>query len=122
MTMTEISKDEFWHNVNVLPPLLRLGYSNGPGAFMCSEPDEKRTCTVTGKQDYTYTVSVVLRDTDDNEPRFFEHDEHLTINEFMALCEHIMPGVGVCDEDWGKKLLDANGRLRSDLEYPVRRY
>jgi hypothetical protein len=58
--MTEISKDEFWENVNCVPPLLRLGYSNGPGAFINSEPWSLRRCAVTGKTDYTYTVSVVL--------------------------------------------------------------
>ena len=93
--MTEISEEEFWDNVNVLPPLLRLGYSDGPGAFISSEPWELRRCTVTGKTDYTYSVSVVL--DVEGKSQFFKHNKPMTINEFMALCDRIMPGVGVCD-------------------------
>jgi hypothetical protein len=141
--MTEITEEEFWDNVNALPPLLRFGYSNGPGAFLCSEPSNERRCAITGKHDYTYTVCVVLprkdplapqmfgpdddgyeRDYSEPNPnsQFFEHDEPLTLNEFKALCDRIMPGTGVCSMGWGEELLDANGNLRADIEYPVRRY
>jgi hypothetical protein len=117
--MTEISEDEFWDNVNCLPPLLRLGFSDGPGAFMCSEPYGERRCAVTGKMNYSYSVSVVLKN--DGKSQFFEHNEHMTINEFKAFCDRVMPGVGVCGMGWGEKLLDADGNLRGNLEYLVRR-
>ena len=99
--------------------MLRLGYSDGPGAFISSEPWELRRCTVTGKTDYTYSVSVVL--DVEGKSQFFKHNKPMTINEFMALCDRIMPGIGVCGMGWGEKLLDANGRLRPDIKYPVRR-
>jgi hypothetical protein len=69
--------------------------------------------------DYTYTVSVVLKNADGKS--FFEHDEPMTVNEFKALCDRVMPGVGVCDMRWGAELPDADGNLRPDIEYPVRR-
>ncbi len=116
--MVEITRDEFWHNVNVVPPLLRLGYSDGPGAFMCSEPSDERLCAVTGKLDYDYSVTVILEVGDTL--RYYEHVSPLTLNEFMALCERIMPGVGVCDMGWGRELLDSNGNVRADIVYPVR--
>jgi hypothetical protein len=70
--------------------------------------------------DYTYSVSVVLKNADDGQSRFFEHNGPLTINEFKALCDRIMPGTGVCGMGWGEELLDERGNLRSDIEYPVR--
>jgi hypothetical protein len=84
---------------------------------MCSEPYGERRCAVTGKMDYSYSVSVVLKN--DGKSQFFEHDEHMTINEFMALRDRIMPGVGACGMGWGEELLDSDGNLRGDLEYPV---
>jgi hypothetical protein len=118
--LTEISKKKFWHNVNVLPPLLRLGYLDGPGAFLCSEPDELRRCAVTGKMDNTFRATVVLENAD-GQSQFFQHDKPLTLNEFKAFCDDIMPGVSVCSWGWGKNLLDEHGNVRSDIEYPVRR-
>lgn len=117
-SMLPISQEEFWDNVSALPPLLRLGFSDGPGAFMCSEPWELRRCAITGKMDNSYRVSVVL--DIDGEQKFFVHDGPLTINEFKALCDQIMPGVGVCDMRWGAKLLDEHGNVRADIKYPVR--
>jgi hypothetical protein len=120
MTMVEISEGEFWDNVNVVPRLLRLGVSGGPGAFMSSEPWDLRCCAVTGKMDNTYIVSVVLKNAE-GQSQFFEHDERLTINEFKAFCDRVMPGVGVCEMGWGAEFLDEHGNLRPDIEYPVRR-
>jgi hypothetical protein len=120
MSMTEISKEKFWDNVNAVLPLLRLGYSDGPGAFINSKRCDLRRCTVVGKMDYTYRVSLVLKNTE-GKSQFFEHDEPMTINEFKAFCDRILPGVGVCEMRWGAELLDANGNLRSNLEYPVLR-
>jgi hypothetical protein len=104
-TMTEISHDEFWDNVGRLTPLLRLGDPDGPGAFINSEPWDLRRCAVTDRMDNTYRVSVVLKGAD-GEPQFFQHDEPLTLNEFKALCDRIMPGVGVCGMRWGANLCD----------------
>jgi hypothetical protein len=115
----EISLDEFWNGVNELPPLLRLGYSDGPGAFICSEPWTLRQCAVTGQQDYTYCVYVALK-TGDGVPTYFRHRDRLTIHEFKALASRIMPGVGICGMLWGSWLLDEPGDLRSDLKFPVR--
>jgi hypothetical protein len=116
----KISKKQFWTNVNVLPPLIRLGFSDGPGAFMCSEPCDLRQCAIKGVMDYAYTVSVVLKG-----PRggshFFQYDEPMTLNEFMAMCRNAMPDVGICSGRYGEKLLDEDGNVRSDLDYPVRR-
>jgi hypothetical protein len=109
--MTEISNQEFWDNVNCLPPLLRLGYSDGAGAFISSEPCELRRCAVTGKDDYSYDVSVVLKNAESGEPQFFGHNEPLTVNEFMALGKRIMPGVGICQWPAGETLLDEQGNL-----------
>jgi hypothetical protein len=118
--MTEISEEEFWDNVNSTPPILRLGGRDGPGAFINSEPWDLRRCAVTGKLDYTYVVNVVLKNAD-GKPQFFQHDEPHTLNDFKALCDHIMPGVGVCGMGWGAELLDEHGNLRPDIKYPVRR-
>jgi len=116
---TEISENEFWENM-CLPPLLRLGNPDGPGAFINSEPWNLRRCAVTGKMDYTYSVGVVLKSADGNS-QFYEHDEPMTLNEFKAFCDRVMPGVGVCSWGWGAELLDERGNLRPDIEYPVRR-
>jgi hypothetical protein len=115
-----ISNEEFWDAVSELPPLLRLGYSNGPGAFIASEPWSQRRCTVTGKDDNTYSVYVVLKGAGGH-AECFEHAIQLTVHEFKALCERIMPGIGLCAWRWGAELLDHNGGLRTDLEFPVQR-
>jgi hypothetical protein len=114
-----ILKAEFWEGVSELPPLLRMGYSGGPGAFILSEPWDTRRCAVTGKDDYTYGVYVVLKGAD-GASQFFRHREPLTLFEFKALCDRIMPGVGVCGFRWGAELLDEQGNLRGDLEFPIR--
>lgn len=119
MAMTEISYDEFWDHINELQPLLRLGYREGPGAFINSEPWNLRRCEVTGKMDYTYSVYVVLKNAD-SEVQYFEHDEPMTLNEFKAFCDRVMPGIGICGMLWGNWLLDEYGNVRDDLEYPVR--
>ena len=117
---TEISREEFWESVNSVPPLLRLGYSDGPGAFINSEPWNERRCAVTGKMDYTYTVNVVLKNAD-GKSQFFQREEPMTVNEFKVFCDGLIPGVGVCAMRWGAELLDEHGNLRSDIKYPVRR-
>jgi hypothetical protein len=101
MTMTEISREEFWENVNAVPPLLRLGDPDGPGAFINSEPWNLRRCAVTGMMDNTYGVSVVLKNTE-GRTQFFQHDDPITINEFKAFCNRVMPGVGVCAMGLGR--------------------
>ena len=42
-------------------------------------------------------------------------------SDIVAQINVIMPGIGICDWLWGAKLLDENGDLRSDLEFPIRR-
>jgi hypothetical protein len=44
----------------------------------------------------------------------------MTINEFKAFCDRVMPGIGVCAMGWGAELLDERGNLRPDIKYPVR--
>jgi hypothetical protein len=120
MMMTEISKEQFLDDANALPPLLRLGYSDGPGASLGSEPWELRRCKVTGKMDNTYLVHMALKNAE-GKPLFFQLDESLTVNEFKVLCNRLIPGVGVCDMRWGAELLDEHGNVRADLKYPVSR-
>jgi hypothetical protein len=121
-----ITRKEFWDDVNELEPLLRLGFSNGPGAFMHSEPWSERTCGVTGKQDYTYHVNAVMRAAREDDPdddyrwsRFYRRKEPMTVHEFVRACELIMPGVGICSMEWGNWLLDDQGKLRGDLKFPI---
>jgi hypothetical protein len=110
----KISKGKFWDGVNVVPPLLRLGYADGPGAFICSEPCSERQCTVTGKQDYAYSVYAVLDGV------HYRHRDAMTVHEFKALTNRIMPGISICGFKWGSWLLDEHGDLRSDLKFPIR--
>jgi hypothetical protein len=116
-----ISKRRFWQAVNVLPPLLRLGHPDGPGGFILSEPWNLRRCTVTGKMDNTYSVYLVNKRADGTS-RYLEHREPLTLHEFKALCDSLMPSVGVCHFGWGAELLDADGNIRTDLQFPIRLY
>src|SRR5262249_19322130 len=110
-----ITREEFQDHGFALPPLLRLGYSDGPGAILTSEPWHLRRCEITGKQDYSYMVYIVL-----NRSSFFRSGSPMTPHEFKALCDRIMPGVGICDWQWGADLLDEHGNLRSDLKFPIR--
>jgi hypothetical protein len=115
----EISHDAFWEAV-ADPPLLRLGFSNGPGAFICNEPWELRQCSVTGKADNTYLVFAVRQDQN-AVSKFFQHRKTLTLHEFKTLVDRIMPGVGICSMNLGAQLLDQTGTLRADLKFPIRR-
>jgi hypothetical protein len=114
-----ISRKRFWDAVGEVPPLLRLGDPEGPGAFVCSEPDELRQCAITGKPDNTYLVYTVRKDRN-GITRHFEHREPLTVHEFKVLCDRIMPGLGICAMKWGGWLLDERGNLRTDLKFPIR--
>ena len=79
----------------MLPPLMRLGSPDGPGAFICSEPWSTRLRTVVGKRDHTYGVYVVLKGAD-GVSEFFRRPEQMTVHEFKALTDRIMPRVGLC--------------------------
>jgi hypothetical protein len=54
----------------------------------------------------------------DGEPRFFTHNEPMTINEFKAFCDRALPGLGVCGMGWGEELLDEHGNLRQTSSIP----
>ena len=63
MTTKELkkyTKHDFFEIGNALPPLMRLGYSDGPGAFITSEPYQLRQCVVTKKTDYGYDAFFVF--------------------------------------------------------------
>jgi hypothetical protein len=139
LNWTEQTYDEFQEGAHCLPPLIRLGCSNGPGAILCSEPSGERICAVTGKLDYSYTAWFVVEDPsvdnfgmftdegreigeDNRHSRYYVHNEDLTLHEFKALCDQIMPGVGVCGMGWGSEYVNADGSLRADLKFPIRIY
>jgi hypothetical protein len=115
-----ISEEEFWDGSGELLPLLRLGYSDGPGAVLTSEPCALRCCTVAEQEDHTYSAFAVLENAD-GKPEFFELEPPLTVHEFKSWADRAMPGVGVCSWGWGADLLDDHGNLRSDLDFPIRR-
>jgi hypothetical protein len=116
--LESLSKEEFFDLAHQLPPLLRLGYEDGPGAVLCSEPYELRRCAVTGHEDNTYGVCVVLKAA--GESQYFTFVQPVTTHEFKAWADRTIPGVGVCGWGWGAELLDDRGDLRSDLRFPIR--
>jgi hypothetical protein len=62
----------------------------------------------------TYLAFFVLKSSC-GASRFFQHRDTLTLHEFKALCDRLMPGIGVCAWKWGAELLDARGNLRNDV-------
>src|SRR5262249_40225227 len=113
-TVTEISEDDYrtfarssWvsrkRNVcRTLPK--RMGFCDGPGANLYEHEcfDGSRTCSITNGLTTTQRAHFIIRDAGDTPHYFFCGD--ITLAEFKALCELILPGVGPCAEGWGADL------------------
>jgi hypothetical protein len=99
----EISERTFWFECCELPPLKRMGYSGGPGASLGREPCNTRICSVTGQPDKTYGAHFVVRG-DNDKPRYYRASKNVTLAEFKAMCEIIIPGTGPCSWGYGKDL------------------
>jgi hypothetical protein len=98
----KISYREFWDSMN-FAPIKRMGFSDGPGAMFHSEPYETRICSVTGKAAETRWAHFVVKNAK-GEPEYYEGVDNITLEEFKAMCEIVIPGVGPCSGGYGKDL------------------
>jgi hypothetical protein len=80
-----------------------MGYSDGPGASLDSEPCNERVCAVTGQRDKTYDAYFVVKD-ETGKSRYYRRRNPITLAEFKALCETVIPGTGPCSWGYGKDL------------------
>jgi hypothetical protein len=82
-------------------PIKRMGYSDGPGAVFHGEACDIRTCRVTGEMVKTRSAHFALK-TADGQSAYYQHREPVTLEEFKALCAHIIPGTGPCAWGYGE--------------------
>jgi hypothetical protein len=98
----KLSREEFFEAM-VFPPIKRMGFEDGPGAVFHGEPWNFRVCSVTKKLTKTRNAHFVIKD-ENGEPEYFRVIDPITLEEFKAMCEIVIPGVGPCALGWGRDL------------------
>jgi hypothetical protein len=101
--LNEITEAEFWSAME-LPPILRLGWRDGPGGVFHDEPYSHRICSIAMAKATTHDANFVLKD-EMGVSRFYAVVDPLTLEEFKALCAVVIPGVGVCAMGYGRNLV-----------------
>ena len=98
----EISETEFWESME-FAPIKRMGFSDGPGAVFQGEPQDLRVCSVSNEEVYTRNAHFVVK-TATGVSTYYRVVDPITLEEFKAMCEVIIPRVGVCDGGYGRDL------------------